>query len=179
MKITEIMPKFSGTVFIDMDGVVADCIKGMADHSGKTVDAIKAEGWDGPVWCDIMETSDVEKFFATLPWETNGRKLLNWLIGQKLTLSFLTRPVSEPFDTAACMRGKVEWWLTHKLTDIPIIFEFDKEKYAVLKDGTPNILIDDHGENIRKWTEAGGFGVKYKNGEIDSAIDQLSDYLNR
>ena len=37
-----------------------------------------------------------------------------------------------------------------------------KEHWAVNKDGSPNILIDDRGENIRKWIARGGIGIKYQ-----------------
>ena len=38
--------------------------------------------------------------------------------------------------------------------------------------GKPNILIDDKPENIMKWNQAGGIGIRYQANE-----DDLEDYL--
>ena len=49
----------------------------------------------------------------------------------------------------------------------------DKGIYARQADGTPNILIDDFGYNIKKWEQAGGIGVQHKTGAVNTTIQQL------
>ena len=54
-----------------------------------------------------------------------------------------------------------------------MIFTGNKHKYAI--DGltrTPNILIDDKPENIRRWKEAGGIGIRFQCNE-----DDIEEYL--
>jgi len=54
-----------------------------------------------------------------------------------------------------------------------LIFTGQKEQYAVNKiDGTPNILVDDKPDNIRRWIDKGGIGIKYQANE-----DDLEEYL--
>ena len=45
----------------------------------------------------------------------------------------------------------------------------DKSQYALLN-GVQNILIDDRGNNIHKWQEAGGYGVKYQANKNDLSV---------
>jgi hypothetical protein len=80
------------------------------------------------------------------------------------------------FDKAGSINGKREWLANHiKVVPDNIIFEHDKWKYAVQPDGTPNILIDDYGVNIRKWRESGGIAIKYQSDEdrLDKIINGL------
>jgi hypothetical protein len=57
------------------------------------------------------------------------------------------------------------------------VFEHDKYKYAVQPDGTPNILIDDYGVNIRAWDAAGGTAIKYQADEND--LSEILDVLQK
>ena len=53
------------------------------------------------------------------------------------------------------------------------IFTSNKHKYAWSPlTGQPNILIDDKPENIMRWTQAGGIGIRYQANE-----DDLKEYL--
>ena len=45
----------------------------------------------------------------------------------------------------------------------------DKSQYALLN-GVQNILIDDRANNIHKWKEAGGYGIKYQANENDLSV---------
>ena len=45
----------------------------------------------------------------------------------------------------------------------------DKSQYALLN-GIQNILIDDRENNINKWQEAGGYGIKYQANENDVSV---------
>jgi|TARA_B110000977_G_scaffold74233_1_gene100383 hypothetical protein len=48
------------------------------------------------------------------------------------------------------------------------IFTGNKHKYAINKlDGNPNILVDDKLDNIKRWKDAGGIGIRYQADEDD------------
>jgi hypothetical protein len=49
----------------------------------------------------------------------------------------------------------------------------DKGRYAKQQDGTPNVLIDDFGYNIKSWQSAGGIGIQHKDGSVNTTIDKL------
>ena len=54
-----------------------------------------------------------------------------------------------------------------------MIFTSNKHKYAISPlTRRPNILIDDKPENISRWNEAGGIGIRYQANE-----DDLEEYL--
>jgi len=44
-----------------------------------------------------------------------------------------------------------------------LIFTGQKERFAVNKiDGTSNILVDDKPDNVKRWTDKGGIGIRYQ-----------------
>jgi PAS domain-containing protein len=131
MKITELSPEI-GICYIDLDGVIAFLNKGVAEYNNITTKDIDDAGWDSEYWHNVLETADIEKFFANLDWESNGRNLVNWFIHRNIPISFLTRPVKEP-NTEACIRGKKIWLNKQGVGNIPVIFERVKEKYATWK----------------------------------------------
>jgi len=54
-----------------------------------------------------------------------------------------------------------------------MVFTSNKHKYATSKlDYCPNILIDDKPENIYRWEQAGGIGIRFQCNE-----DDLDEYL--
>ena len=54
-----------------------------------------------------------------------------------------------------------------------LVFTSTKEKYAwSVLDGMPNILIDDKPENIKRWQDKGGIGIRYQANQ-----DDLKEYL--
>ena len=53
------------------------------------------------------------------------------------------------------------------------IFTSNKHKYAWSElDRMPNILIDDKPQNIKRWIDAGGVGIRYQANE-----DDFNEYL--
>jgi hypothetical protein len=59
-----------------------------------------------------------------------------------------------------------------------IIIDHDKAAYAKQADGTPNALIDDFGQNISKWENAGGVGIQHKDIQIGNTISRLAKALD-
>lgn len=59
------------------------------------------------------------------------------------------------------------------LPEIPnLIFTSNKHKYATEAiSGEPNILVDDKHDNIKRWNDAGGIGIRYQANESD--VDEL------
>ena len=164
-----------GTVYIDMDGVVAGCDQATADFNGIPLETYSAAGYSNQYWKNMLATADMEKFFAEMGYEKNAEKLLGWFETNNVQYTFLTRPVREP-NVEACIKGKNRWLAKKGLATHKVIFEFDKEKYAVTN-GIPNILIDDHSGNIEKWIEAGGIGIHYRHFWCDEVLKKLQTLL--
>jgi hypothetical protein len=170
MKIKEISSKI-GIAYIDLDGVLAWLDKGVADYNNISLETQEVEGWDNKYWYNVLNNSDIEQFFTNLEWERNGKKLINWFLERNLPITLLSRPVKEP-NTEACILGKIAWIQKQGISSIPVIFEKDKEKYAI-SDGKVNILIDDHSGNIEKWNSVGGIGIHYRDQWFEEVIKKL------
>jgi hypothetical protein len=68
-------------------------------------------------------------------------------------ISILTSPVQKNGEfSEECMKGKVDWIHKHVSSEINIIFDHEKEKYAT----KTSLLIDDRRDKLSKYKEAGG-----------------------
>jgi hypothetical protein len=61
--------------------------------------------------------------------------------------------------------GKRKWVKKHlgPVKEIYLVPRWEKQKWALDKDGNPNILIDDYIKNIKEWRDKGGIGVHHTN----------------
>lgn len=172
MKILELIQKKTPTVYVDMDGVLADLFNHVAELEGvEHYHHMTADDWNR-----FFKDSDAEHLFAGLPPFPTANRLLKMVRDMAGGYKILSSPLG--FDPAGSIKGKREW--LHKnitvLTD-GVIFEHEKQKFAVNANGSPNILIDDYGVNISKWNAAGGIGIKYQADE--NSLDQLKQQLAR
>jgi ribosomal protein S9 len=99
-----------------------------------------------------------------MEWMPDGRKL--WDAIKKYDPTIL----SSPSNHVSSVEGK-KTWLKKNLPEVSYIIEKHKEKYA----DKDSVLIDDREKNIKKWEEAGGIGILYKNAE--DTIKKLEDIM--
>lgn len=162
-------------LYLDMDGVQADFFRQWARMFGfenyRDMGDVAAQN------ANIMKLVDrgdefVEEFFATLPMLPGGAKLLAFLHKHKIPYTILSAPLRNRFEASTA--GKRRWLDQHTPgVSQNAIFTSDKHKYAV-KDGAPNVLVDDHGEKINKWRAKGGIGIKHADATTDETIAQLA-----
>ena len=138
--------------YIDMDGVVAWLEKFLADYFRKSLKEIEYDST--PYWMEILKKMNMEDFFSNLEMEPHALELIQYFLDRNLTICFLTRPARAPH-TEASIVGKKRWLIKHGLSNIPVIFEKKKEKYA-MSGKIPNVLLDDQADNIAAWNLAGG-----------------------
>ena len=150
------------TVYLDMDGVLADFFGGVEKMYGvehwkqltndKTKDLKK----------EVIDRITGTDFFATLPKFASADDLISLVkkfTGGKFSIN--TSPLRGDHENSGKYK-KV--WISNNI-DQPdeIIVTGRKESYAKDKGtGTPNILIDDRPVNIQKWQSAGGYGILYQ-----------------
>ena len=140
-----------------MDGVLAD----LFNHAGAVNDVEHYNQMTQAQWEEFFKNSNAYELFKSLPVFPTANKLLQMVVNYAGGYNILSSPLN--FDKAGSIKGKREW--LSKNINVPadqIIFEHEKYKYAVSSDGTPNVLIDDYGVNIRKWADAGGIAIKYQ-----------------
>ena len=152
-----------GMVYVDLDGVLANFFKALAELYGKRH------------WKEIPKEEDTVKrlsgtdFFNTLePFPTTTRLIrdIHWLT--EGSWSILSTPLRGD------ERNSIYWknrWLDRILDELEGIqpvarfYSHHKHNFAIekrlLKD-VPNLLIDDRPHNLRAFVEQGGVGLRYQ-----------------
>ena len=158
----EVMKDTTPTVYLDMDGVLADFFGGVEKMYGvehwkqltndKTKDLKK----------EVIDRITGTNFFATLPKFDSADSLIDMV--KKFTggnFSINTSPLRGDHENSG--KHKKTWISNNIAQPDEIIVTGRKESYAKDKaSGTPNILIDDRPINIEKWQSAGGYGILYQ-----------------
>jgi hypothetical protein len=149
-------------VYVDMDGVIADFFGGVEKLYG--VGHWKELNADNKLDLkqEVINRISGTDFFATLPEFPTADQLIDMV--KKFTggtFSILTSPLRG--DQANSGKYKKIWIEQHIETPAQTIVTGRKETYAKDKaSGTPNILIDDRPVNIKRWQDAGGYGILYQ-----------------
>jgi len=166
------------TVYLDMDGVLADFFGGVEKLYGvehwkqltndKTKDLKK----------EVIDRITGTDFFATLPKFQSADSLID-MVKQFTggTFSINTSPLRGDHENSG--KYKKVWISNNIETPAEIIVTGRKETYAKNKaSGTPNILIDDRPVNIQRWQAAGGYGILYQanRDQLTKVQKGLEDY---
>jgi hypothetical protein len=146
------------TIFLDLDGVIADFDKHAEDHGKKDASGnVIRDALDFEWWVSMPAFNGAQAFYDSLK--------------RRGDVKFLTGPML----SSDCYGGKAAWiekfhpkrgkWL---LKDLIICNSNDKGLLA----GPARILIDDRAKNIREWRAAGGIGVLHT-GDFAETLQKL------
>jgi 5'(3')-deoxyribonucleotidase len=157
-------------LYLDMDGVQADFFGAWADkHNVSHWKAI--ENKEGEIEQLANSTPEqVYDFFRNLRLLSGGKDIIDWVKKHNIPYTVLSAPLRGPFAEQS-KQAKRDWLDEHHPgSSSTAIFTSQKHKYAVV-DGVKNVLVDDFGPYIQKWTDAGGIPVKHEDeSEIASAV---------
>jgi len=159
MKIDDLENKMPH-LYLDMDGVQADFFGAWADRL--SVDHWKAIEDKEQEINTLAHSSakEVYDFFHNLRPLKSGMQVIAWLKQNKIPFTVLSAPLRGPFADAS-KQAKRDWLdQFNPGTSGNAIFTSHKQKYAV-SNGVQNVLVDDFGPYIQKWTDAGGIPVKH------------------
>ena len=151
------------TIYVDMDGVIADFFTELASHYG--VDHWK----DLPDKDHSVKALKGTDFFGRLPKFETSAELIAFV--DEVTegeWSILSSPLRDDHENSSFW--KRHWLDKHGYNPREAIFTGRKEKYA-MTDGVPNILIDDRPANLERWIAKGGIGIRYQANE--NTLDEL------
>jgi len=152
-------------VFVDMDGVLTDFDKHFETLGFGTVEEAEEETHKR-VWRLVKDHGNKE-FWSKMPWIHNGKKL--WDIVKQYNPTILSSPIKDK----SCYEGKREWVERELGPRVKVILRSDKESLA-----HPNaLLIDDRSKNIINWKLKGGVGIKHKDNDLESTINQLKKFI--
>lgn len=182
MKITDLTHTQIPHLYLDMDGVQADFFGSWADMHGVShykeiphpEDAINELASSSP--------EKVYSFFRDLKPLNGGMRIIKWLHVNKIPFTVLSAPLRGPYAENS-KDGKRDWLDQYNPgTSQNAIFTSKKFQYAI-KNGQPQVLVDDFGPYLNKWSDAGGIAVKHDNASTDHTISELekiyATYLNK
>lgn len=153
-------------LYLDMDGVQADFFGAWAKHNN--VNHWKAiQNKEDEINQLANSSSDkVYNFFKELQPLKGGQKIIAWLHQNKIPFTVLSAPLRGPYSDAS-KQAKRDWLDEYNPgTSGNAIFTSAKFKYA-MKDGIPQVLVDDFGPYLQKWSDAGGIAVKHEDEHED------------
>lgn len=161
------------TIFVDMDGVVADFDTFVSELLGRKV------GWHQSKFDLTNEEweklTTVYRLYYQLPLMPDATKLIAYVksLSTRFHVQFLTavpRRTTMP-DARADKQAWVDRYFPGMKMDIGP-FSYDKQKWCSPGD----ILIDDRPSNIEEWTRAGGIAI-YHTGDVYKTIKTLNEVI--
>jgi 5'(3')-deoxyribonucleotidase len=161
------------TIFLDMDGVVADFdtfaeeLLGREIGWGDTTQDLSAEEW--------LRLASVDRLYYQLPLMPDATKLVAYVksLSTRFQIGFLTaipRRTTIP-SARADKQAWVDKYFPGMRMDIGP-FSHDKHKWCSPGD----ILVDDRPSNIREWNAAGGIAI-YHTGDVNATIKRLNEVI--
>lgn len=153
------------TIFLDMDGVLADFHRLLLERFGRTFDAGRQE----VPWAALSKIDRLYFQLEPLPTAFELWDLAHSLGARVEVLTAIPRRSTIPTAEA----DKRDWIAKHFGTSTPVrIGPFSRDKWKHAAPG--DVLVDDRADNIVDWTtKAAGVGVLY------TSFDQAAADLKR
>lgn len=179
MKIDELAKNKIPHLYLDMDGV-------QADFFGAWADKHNVSHWKSIVnkENEIEELANstpenVYSFFRDLRPLKGGMEIVKWIQDNNIPYTVLSAPLRGPYADVS-KQAKRDWLDEHHPgSSANAIFTSRKQQYAVT-DGVTNVLVDDFGPYIQKWTDAGGIPIKHEDeSEVKSAASDTIAKLEK
>jgi 5'(3')-deoxyribonucleotidase len=155
------------TIYLDMDGVVAD----FDEYAARTLGIPPSQGiYPNEVWYKLATNSRLYRDLVKTPYADKLVFQCSVIAKQQgYELKFLTA-IPKGNDVPWAFYDKVIWAQKY-FPGIPVMFgPFSKDKYIHCQPG--DILIDDRTSNIEEWRVAGGLGILHR--DFDDTLAQLS-----
>ncbi len=160
------------TIFVDMDGVVADFDTFVSSLLNRPIGWGVTQDLSNEEW---EKLTTVDRLYYQLPLMPNATKLIAYVrsLSTRFHVQFLTavpRRTTMP-DAKADKQAWVDKYFPGMKMDIGP-FSHDKQKWCSPGD----ILIDDRPSNIEEWMRAGGIAI-YHTGDVDKTIKTLNEVI--
>jgi len=158
------------TIFLDMDGVVAD-FDGYA-HRTLGIETKPGVRFDQQDWYRLRDHSPrIYSLVPVLPTAHDLVKQVKELVSDSYDIRFLTA-IPRENDMGWAYWDKMKW-AEKNFPGIPVWFgPYSDDKQHHYKEG--DILIDDRIKNIDDWP---GFSILHDHKAINKTLDQLREYL--
>jgi 5'(3')-deoxyribonucleotidase len=160
------------TLYLDMDGVVAD----FDEYAARTLGVPPSNGiYPNEIWYKLASNQRVYRDLIKTPYADELVQHCTDLTNKnKWDLKFLTA-VPKGNDMPWSFYDKVVWAQQY-FPNIPVFFgPFSKNKHVHCRPG--DILIDDRKSNISEWRVSGGIGILH-NYNLQETLSELKKYEN-
>ena len=158
-------------IYVDMDGVLADFFGEWKKLIGSDWRKVK------DIEPALQKIRDTEDFWLDLPLLPQAKNLLGMIKDLKGSYTILSSPLPDDPNSEPHKRE----WIDKHLSFFPpekVIITHNKTPYATNSDGSPNILIDDFGQNVSKWEAAGGVGFKHKDHKFERTAKAIQQHMS-
>ena len=137
-----------GTIYLDMDGVLANLSAYAASVLGESIDTYEAKHGSFRMWEALyLNAPDFFEILPRYPYVYELLALCHSCADNVIVLSSPSR-----VNTPLCIAQKRVWLDRVFDKRLPAIFERDKAKFA----GPGRLLIDDYQKKTDAWKNAGG-----------------------
>ena len=169
----------TNTIYLDMDGVVADWDAEVANFLGRPQPRMDPKTYYKNTPEEWARIKGHHRIYSLLPVMPRALELVSIARAYRLhldwELKFLTA-VPHDDDVPWAFWDKCTWAAKH-FPDIPVMFgPHSVDKWRHCQPG--DILVDDRPDNCESWTKAGGLAIKV-DVSLDSAILELGADLDR
>ena len=156
------------TIYLDMDGVVADfdlVVQDMLGHDPRVNDRYPESEW--------IKLRSHQRLYRDLPLCQDANVLVDGVQAlaarHGLRVLFLTA-VPKDNDFPWAFSDKIHWAQRY-FPDIPVWFgPYSEDKQ--IRSQSDDVLIDDRASNIDQWRGRGGYGILYS-GRAQPVLDEL------
>ena len=165
------MNNYNSTVYVDMDGVLADFEGGFYKLAGIEVNNIS----DPEMWARIGAYGKA-KFFSELEWMAGGKELWQFITNNFLKAKILSALGKSDKIDKQTTQGKLTW-IRHNIPSLQmndiILVDNKHKKRHYSKPG--DIIIDDTPIVVQEWVQKGGIGILHKT--ASNTIAELNQYV--
>lgn len=144
------------TIFIDMDGVLVDFIKGVSEMIGKP---LTADDKGHTEYDERKQELTDKRLFRNLPPMVDYHELIGYVKHTGLPWEILT--AAGAINRNIVVYDKNEWIKQYVDPYVVVTCTYSGTQKAVFAT-KGNVLIDDRPKNIKAWEDAGGIGILHK-----------------
>lgn len=166
------------TLYLDMDGVLADFNTAAEQYLGATPEqhqeAAQRGRWPDEQWQRLIS---VENFYRHLPKMPLADELVRLALLFRENLDYdvkILTAIPKGNDMPDCFHDKIDWINEHYGEyNLRVHFgpySHDKQRHCW---GPDDILVDDRTSNCAEWRARGGRALQVKEGEYRSALAEL------
>ena len=161
------------TIYIDMDGVVADFDSYVSALLGRPI------GWGATQDLTDVEwerLASVDRLYFQMPLMPDATKLIAYIksLSTRFHVQFLTAVPRR--STIPSAKDDKQAWVNKYFPGMRMdIGPYSHHKQKWCKPG--DILIDDRPSNIEQWTAVGGIAI-YHTGDVDASIKRLNEVIS-